>query len=104
MRQQQLRFAIAINIGAAEPRLLDAPAGQSDVQFLEIFTGRLAQDFDFLIRNQHHQIRQSVLIHIVKGNRGRVYLELFAEPLSLCFAISGPGYQRTLPILIDDHR
>ena len=84
--------------------MLQAPAGQRHIQFLEIFVRHLAQDFNLLVGNQDHQVNEAILVSIVKDHGRRIGFELLAELLDPGLAVGGARDQRALAVLIDDHR
>src|SRR5258708_7902841 len=54
--EKQLGFPVTIDIRGAGPGLLDGTAGWGDVDLFEILSLHLAENFDFLIRNECHQV------------------------------------------------
>ena len=91
LRQQQFRLAVAVHVRRRQPGLFHRAAGRVHVLLIKIPAGFLQQHLDFFVGNQHHQVRQPVLVHVLNRHRHRVGLETFAQLLGPDFAVRACG-------------
>ena len=102
LRQQQLRLAVAIHIGGSEPRLLHRAARWIHVHLVKRAVLLLQQHLDLFVGNQHHQIREAVLVHVLNGERRGIGLETVAQLLRRGLAVGGARDERADAVLVHE--
>src|SRR5206468_12389508 len=102
--EQQLGLAISVNVGGAQPGLLDAAAGGRDVHFVEVLARDLAKHFHFFVGDQDDKVGQAILVGVAKSDGGGIRFEALAELLGPGLAVGGAGDQGAAVVLVGDDR